>query len=246
MSRIKQPGISSIGNIPIKKLDLTKSFFAEERSIGKYRVLDIGGTNYYYELLKNVFEQGSVYLFNSVNKCVEGSPAIVGDALQLPFWNESWDVITAYDVIEHMLDPDAFLSECNRALKTGGHLVVSTSNMATIYNRVVLLFGFSPFNYQPSRYSVGRVFSNGIDIGPRNLLYLPHISVFTYKGLKQLLIIHGFEVMKSAGYPITDQFYFNLTPEKHETEGFLGFRGLFDHFLPVSLKEAVLIICKKT
>jgi SAM-dependent methyltransferase len=236
---------SSNKRIPIKKLDTTKSFFTENRLSGSYKVLDIGGTSYYYTLLKNIFETGSVYIFNSDNQWAAGSPAVVGNALQLPFANDSWEVVTAFDVIEHMIDPDIFLSECFRVLKMGGYLVISTSNLATIYNRLAVLFGFSPFNYQPSRYRVGRVFGNGVDGGPRSLLSMPHISVFTYKGLKQLLTIHGFKVLKSAGYPYTDLFYFDLDPTRHETEGFLRPRRLIDHFLPVSLKEAVLIICRK-
>jgi 2-polyprenyl-3-methyl-5-hydroxy-6-metoxy-1,4-benzoquinol methylase len=37
--------------------------------------------------------------------------------------DDTFDVVSALEVIEHMIDTDAFLQRCNRLVKTGGHLI---------------------------------------------------------------------------------------------------------------------------
>lgn len=49
-----------------------------------------------------------------------------GDAL--PFASESFDWITASEVIEHLPDAHAFLCEVHRVLKPNGHLLLTTPN----------------------------------------------------------------------------------------------------------------------
>jgi len=53
---------------------------------------------------------------------------ICGDATNLPFDNESFDVVTMFDVIEHVPDHQKAISEALRVLKPKGFLLVSTPN----------------------------------------------------------------------------------------------------------------------
>lgn len=46
---------------------------------------------------------------------------------------ENFDVVTMYDVIEHLLDPKKTLVECNRILKAGGLLVIQTPAVDSLY-----------------------------------------------------------------------------------------------------------------
>jgi SAM-dependent methyltransferase len=41
----------------------------------------------------------------------------------------SWDVVTAFQVLEHVEAPDEFLAACIRCLRPGGRLIVTTPNM---------------------------------------------------------------------------------------------------------------------
>ena len=70
-----------------------------------------------------------------------------------PVESGAFDVVTAGEVIEHMLDEGAFLDECHRVLKKGGTLVVTTPNLAYSLNRLRVLFGKTPlFVYAPYHY----------------------------------------------------------------------------------------------
>jgi SAM-dependent methyltransferase len=52
----------------------------------------------------------------------------VGDIGALPFRAESFNVVSANMVVEHVARPDAVLAEINRILKPGGTLVIHTPN----------------------------------------------------------------------------------------------------------------------
>lgn len=52
--------------------------------------------------------------------------AIVADAFNLPFQNESFDCIIASEIIEHVPDPALFVESLFRCLKPGGKLIVTT------------------------------------------------------------------------------------------------------------------------
>jgi SAM-dependent methyltransferase len=49
-----------------------------------------------------------------------GAEVFVGDAVQAPFLPESFDVITCFDVLEHVYSPHEFLSKVFEWLKPGG------------------------------------------------------------------------------------------------------------------------------
>src|SRR3989344_6493442 len=56
-----------------------------------------------------------------------------GDALQLPRPDESIDLITAFDVLEHLLDDAAALQEWRRALSSGGYVAISVPAYQWLY-----------------------------------------------------------------------------------------------------------------
>ncbi|HER54324.1 MAG TPA: class I SAM-dependent methyltransferase, partial [Candidatus Bathyarchaeota archaeon] len=52
--------------------------------------------------------------------------AVTGDAEELPFKANSFDVVLASEIVEHLWNPNNFLDDASKILKTGGHLIIST------------------------------------------------------------------------------------------------------------------------
>ncbi len=53
---------------------------------------------------------------------------VAGDAAHLPFSDEAFETVTAFEVLEHLFDQAGLMRELRRVLKTGGTLVLSTPN----------------------------------------------------------------------------------------------------------------------
>ena len=66
----------------------------------------------------------------------------------LPFDNNSFELVFASEVIEHMDDIIDFLNEIKRVLKPGGTLLLSTPNSIFWAYRMLTLIGKSPSEYQ--------------------------------------------------------------------------------------------------
>lgn len=99
----------------------------------------------------------------------------------IPFADAQFDLIFAGEVIEHLVDTDAFLAEVNRCCKAGGHLLLTTPNLASFENRVRLALGIYPnwLNY--------------------NLEGSGHVRGYTPRVLKRQLAVHGFRVVRHIG-----------------------------------------------
>lgn len=63
---------------------------------------------------------------------------------RLPFRDETFDVVVAGEVLEHLADPRAFIDEAFRVLRPGGTLVGSIPNAFRLKNRLRFLVGRSP------------------------------------------------------------------------------------------------------
>ena len=85
-----------------------------------------------------------------------------------------FDYVFAGEIIEHLMDTDFFLRECNRVLKKGGLLIITTPNFVYLRHRIELLFGTYP-----------------VCMWPR---FEQHIRMFTHKKMKEALEASGFEV----------------------------------------------------
>lgn len=51
---------------------------------------------------------------------------VIGDACDLPFLDGSFDVVTLFDVLEHIPDDRKAAEEARRVTKPGGHVLIST------------------------------------------------------------------------------------------------------------------------
>jgi len=66
----------------------------------------------------------------------------------LPFNDEGIDVIIANQIMEHIKEIFWLLHEISRTLKIGGSLIIGVPNLASLHNRLLLLFGQQPSTIQ--------------------------------------------------------------------------------------------------
>lgn len=62
-----------------------------------------------------------------------------------PFRKQSFNIVVAGEIIEHLFDPLEFLRKCSTVLKGGGSIVVTTPNLASLGRRILLLAGKNPY-----------------------------------------------------------------------------------------------------
>ena len=170
------------------------------------KFLDIGcGDGNFSLLLKESCHAREVYGIE-ISKSYELAKDKLDKVLQLdassddfPFENNFFDAIYAGSVIEYIYDTDHFLSEVYRVLRNGGIFVLTFPNLASIYNRIALLFGFQPYATSVSlKYRVGH-----IKLINKNTHYptsTPRIiTPITLRGLIELLHYYNFKIIYSTG-----------------------------------------------
>jgi 2-polyprenyl-3-methyl-5-hydroxy-6-metoxy-1,4-benzoquinol methylase len=115
-----------------------------------------------------------------------------------PYEDNTFDVISGAEIIEHVLNTDHFIQESFRTLKPDGRLIIQTPNLACWFNRLIFLFGYQPFFTEVSTKDK----TVGLDF-TRNLTPtrepVGHIRVFTLKALHGLLKMYNFEPVLTKG-----------------------------------------------
>jgi len=94
--------------------------------------------------------------------------------------NEKFDFVSALEVIEHMIDTDAFIRECRSHLKDGGYFVVTTPNINSLRNRIQVPMGIYPSS-----------------IEYRNVIH--HVRIYNPKMLKMHVEKYNFQLVVMSG-----------------------------------------------
>ncbi len=71
-----------------------------------------------------------------------------GDGQQLPFKNEMFDTIISIDVLEHIPNPEKFVSEILRVIKPGGTVILSTPFFFYMHEEPNDFFRFSRYGLE--------------------------------------------------------------------------------------------------
>lgn len=136
-----------------------------------------------------------------------GVKTTLGDLNEpLPYEDNSFDIVHANQVIEHMGDLDLFVREIYRVLKKGGYCIISTENASSWHNIFASLMGwqiFSLTNVSPRRLGIGNPLAQ--HHGTSHDLIADswtHKTIFNHRGLIELFETYGFKrvIIKGAGY----------------------------------------------
>lgn len=94
------------------------------------RVLELGGGN---GLMKSTLGAGGAYFL-----CTDIAPSdatdMVIDGCDMPFRDQSFDLVAAFEVLEHVENTDKLLGECSRVVSPGGFLAVSVPFMYGLHD----------------------------------------------------------------------------------------------------------------
>jgi len=169
------------------------------------KILDVGcGQN--CELFKYKSEEDKYFgcdFFDNINIKIDDYHKVNLNEEKLAdkYGDIKFDVIFCGEVIEHLFSPDDLLQEIKGLMHTDSILILSTPNLGYYLNRVMLLFGISPFFLEnSSEIKLGRKFKF---LGQHNKTE-GHIKVFTYGALKDLFKIKGLKIVRIKSVPVWD------------------------------------------
>ena len=173
------------------------------------RVADIGcrtgGQAAYYRDQSSIremhgFEISSAPLLEAQKKGIIGHEWISGISA-CPVEDNYFDAVIAGDLIEHLMDTDIFLDELYRIIRPGGHLLITTPNLAWWWNRTRLFMGKVPGNIGSVSFNHAR--DRAVD--------KKHLRVSVANEWTYLFEQHGLQMVSTLGYhyPKLLRFPFN-------------------------------------
>ena len=147
-----------------------------------------------------------------------------GDAVKLPFADDSFDVVMANHVLYHMSDIDGCLAEIKRVLKPAGRILAATDSLHTLPELQVLI-----------RRAIVLLSQNGAQAAPPAL----HCDAFALENGTRILARHFYAVVR---HDLPCQLVFDdVEPAMAYLE---SMRDLRQHSLPadVSWDDMMLIM----
>jgi len=162
-----------------------KNLFKHIKEIGKEikgKTLDVGCGTKPYEKFFASSEYVGLEIETTLNKELKKADFFY-DGNTFPFGNSEFDSVVCNQVLEHVFNPDDFLSEINRVLKPGGKLLLTVPFVWDEHEQ--------PYDY--ARYS-----SFGLKslIEKNGFTLLRHVkSVKNYSVISQLTIAYFFKIV---------------------------------------------------
>ena len=174
---------------------------------GPRRLLDIGcGNGYITERIKSVTYHNMEFYGIDIQADRVEAPSWLSlqkvdiDKEDLPYPDNFFGAIYCGEVIEHVFDTDHLLREIKRVLSPSGICVITTPSLSSWINRLVVLLGYQPYQ-MPVSIENERA-------GHCKIAYMHghrgHFRCFSYRGMKELLEIHNFEIVSLEGWDVGD------------------------------------------
>lgn len=133
--------VAKLSQSPEVANDESKIRLVQNYTDGK-RLLDVGCAlgGFLLRAKESGFDVSGVEYSESAAKHsreVHGLDVSQGTLFEAALPSESFDVVTMWDVIEHLADPHENLAEVSRLLKPGGILVMTTGDVNSLWSRLL-------------------------------------------------------------------------------------------------------------
>lgn len=134
------------------------------------KILDIGIGDGIYEasLSKEIRRKCELYgvdisekMLKRAQPYLSGSEVVDLDSQELPYRENTFDIVIVSEILEHVFYPEKILYEAQKVLKRGGVLLLTFPNSASLNLRLaILLLGSSPLLNYPKNKEHIRFFKN--------------------------------------------------------------------------------------
>lgn len=105
------------------------------------KILDVGcGTGETLSFMKTIFPKAELYGIDTSKRAIRYSKQrghkniLYSKAEKLPFKNNAFDVVMFLDVLEHIEDDQAVISEAKRVLKKNGIIIITSPGLSFIWS----------------------------------------------------------------------------------------------------------------
>lgn len=141
------------------------------------------------------------------NYTYPGLSFLPGSATALPFSDAAFDLVAAFEVIEHLADWKVFLAEARRVMRSGAVFIVSTPNTA-YYAETRAKEGPNPYHVHEFTFDE---FSGALAaVFPFCTIALQnHVDAFAFYDAQTSLPVDGF-LETTAGTPSTAHFFVGI------------------------------------
>lgn len=162
------------------------------------KILNVGvATGHTSELLSQFGTVKSVEYdtacYNFVKSKLPHLDLVQGSILELAFNDESYDLVCAFDVVEHIEDDQTGINEMKRVCKKDGHVVITVPAFMSLWSHHDVI------NHHFKRYKQGEI-KTLID-DDENLIYLSYFNFFLFPPVwlfRKLNNFLGFSKKKTA------------------------------------------------
>ncbi len=177
-----------------------------KKNSGPLDLIDVGcGNGSVLQFLKNhygsCFEYTGIDLYKNEIEGIQFHQADLNRDFSNGFKHKKYDVVISCEVIEHVIDTDAFINEVKNLVNENGIVILTTPNLGSFLNRILLFFGFQPLHTEVSwknpylgreiLYQLGK-----IERSPA----AGHLRLFTFRALRDFLLFHGFEIIATDSF----------------------------------------------
>ena len=150
------------------------------------RVLDVGGAR-----RRGKFRPPAVSRWLVADLTPALGPDVAADVAALPFRDGAFDAIKMTEVLEHVPDPGAALTECRRVLRARGHVVISAPFLERLHG--------DPSDYGRYTEAMWRRLLEGARLEPVSIA--PQGGYFTHlAGLLRFLVLRAPAGVRHVGY----------------------------------------------
>jgi len=156
-------------------------FFKEKQIDKSFKILDVGAGHGAFT--KRLYEMGydtsACDLFPEIFNYKEIECKKVDITEKFPYEDNTFDVVIAVEVSEHIIDHEVFFKELSRILKPNGQLLLTTPNILSLKSRIRFLFKGFYYSFNPLELS--------------NYDGLQHVASLTIDQYNYVAIKNGFK-----------------------------------------------------